>query len=490
MLSYMLPVEGGDKGPASSNRSQEEEGNEEEEGRKAMGGVVVEEEEEDDLDEGEHRRLLDCTSDSRRAMKPPMVPVDIKANSATSTTGTTMVHHSSKTTNEMSILINSPDKGVNSTTEMDSLPTTHGEHKPKPKLILNGTKQPGSLKRVSFGSSKGSMVETLIFESPLQEEPETSPIQEVPPDGGTGSSRAPYFPGSAVPHPHSLAYTHSHHNGGTDHGHHHGHYPGSDHSSSSPHGVGSPSSGAIGKVTSASSSLSSASTATAAEAATSKVRVTFFESEKPHVVVGSPEPLANAFDAATEDLLSLPLDAQGLASGSQQQQQLLLLATSTMTSPSPIAVPPYDRQTSTDSGWDNPFRPDGDLSREADEIVELIKGGKPITPTPGSVAPPLPSVEDSTDGPPSTPPGVHEKATSVPLTNSVKPDGVAKPPSSPKGGGTGANGNAAPATTAVAPSKGPSSVEVQRGHVPPGDQCQVEHVVLKKKPKCKCCVIQ
>lgn len=29
--------------------------------------------------------------------------------------------------------------------------------------------------RVSFGSSKGSMVETLIYESPLQEEPETSP---------------------------------------------------------------------------------------------------------------------------------------------------------------------------------------------------------------------------------------------------------------------------------------------------------------------------
>lgn len=30
--------------------------------------------------------------------------------------------------------------------------------------------------------------------------------------------------------------------------------------------------------------------------------------------------------------------------------------------------------SSTDSGWDNPFRPDGDLSREADEIVNLIKG--------------------------------------------------------------------------------------------------------------------
>lgn len=32
--------------------------------------------------------------------------------------------------------------------------------------------------RVSFGSSKGSMVETLIFESPLQEEPEPSPVPE------------------------------------------------------------------------------------------------------------------------------------------------------------------------------------------------------------------------------------------------------------------------------------------------------------------------
>lgn len=29
---------------------------------------------------------------------------------------------------------------------------------------------------------------------------------------------------------------------------------------------------------------------------------------------------------------------------------------------------------STDSGWDNPFRPGGDLSREADEIVKMISG--------------------------------------------------------------------------------------------------------------------
>ncbi|XP_017472667.1 PREDICTED: uncharacterized protein LOC108363727 isoform X2 [Rhagoletis zephyria] len=44
-------------------------------------------------------------------------------------------------------------------------------------------------------------------------------------------------------------------------------------------------------------------------------------------------------------------------------------------------IPSYNRQQSTDSGWDNPFRPGGDLSREADEIVNMIRGGKPITPT-------------------------------------------------------------------------------------------------------------
>lgn len=34
------------------------------------------------------------------------------------------------------------------------------------------------------------------------------------------------------------------------------------------------------------------------------------------------------------------------------------------------------------------------MSREADEIVELIKGGKPITPTPGQNTPPLPGCDD------------------------------------------------------------------------------------------------
>lgn len=66
---------------------------------------------------------------------------------------------------------------------------------------------------------------------------------------------------------------------------------------------------------------------------------------------------------------------------------------------------------STDSGWDNPFRPDGDLSREADEIVELIKGGKPITPTPGQNAPPLPGCDGRKDE--------HDSSTS-PLLDSTR----------------------------------------------------------------------
>lgn len=36
---------------------------------------------------------------------------------------------------------------------------------------------------------------------------------------------------------------------------------------------------------------------------------------------------------------------------------------------------------STESGWDNPFRPGGDLSREADEIVNMIKGKRAQPPS-------------------------------------------------------------------------------------------------------------
>uniref|UniRef100_A0A1B6CW58 Uncharacterized protein n=1 Tax=Clastoptera arizonana TaxID=38151 RepID=A0A1B6CW58_9HEMI len=247
--------------------------------------------------------------------------------------------------------------------------TTHSSalttERPKAKLMTNGGSKHQSLKRVSFGSSKGSMVETLIFESPLQEEPEGSPTTESPgTDSNTGSDCAK---------------------------------------------------------------------------AASKVKVSFFEQVRP-LVVNSPD--------SGDDL-----DAQFVLS---------------MTSPSPVPdhAPPYNRQTSTDSGWDNPFRPDGDLSREADEIVELIKGGKPITPTPGSVAPKLPSVEDN--------------STVTPQTASPVSQSPVK----------GANGNTVLSNNKSQASP-PGAVELQRATVvPPSDASHVQHVVLKKKPKCKCCVIQ
>ncbi|GLH06425.1 uncharacterized protein GBIM_11943 [Gryllus bimaculatus] len=157
---------------------------------------------------------------------------------------------------------------------------------------------------------------------------------------------------------------------------------------------------------------------------------------------------------------------------------------------------------STDSGWDNPFRPDGNLSKEADEIVELIKGGKPITPTSGAAPAPAADAQPAADGAavvdgaspvsaspqhaaaPGSPTAV---AHTVPQQNNAKVGANGNAATAPGGGGGGggagggvADGQKAPAT--------PGNLEVQRGTVDPSQA--VEHVVLKKKQKCKCCVIQ
>lgn len=140
---------------------------------------------------------------------------------------------------------------------------------------------------------------------------------------------------------------------------------------------------------------------------------------------------------------------------------------------------------SHDSGVDNPFRPDGDLAREADTIVSLIKEGKPITPIKGE--------EPELDGVVSN--GLHHDQTDSLLTGPISPNGkevqevVITPNSTtpvankPK---SGANGST-PKDQKVAP----GVVEVQHSViVPPSDAPAVEQVVIKKKPKCKCCVIQ
>lgn len=160
------------------------------------------------------------------------------------------------------------------------------------------------------------------------------------------------------------------------------------------------------------------------------MRVTFFECERPQTL-SSPEP---------SDITEA-LDAPFVMSQTES--------------------PAYQRQASTDSGWDNPFRPDGDLSREADEIVELIKGGKPITPT-------------------GHPNGEAVKAVENGNLVAEKAESVSKPPP------PAANGK--PATNGA--TEKPAQVELKRETVAPTDASQVEHVNLKKKPKCKCCVIQ
>ncbi|XP_021694030.1 uncharacterized protein LOC5578392 isoform X2 [Aedes aegypti] len=164
------------------------------------------------------------------------------------------------------------------------------------------------------------------------------------------------------------------------------------------------------------------------------------------------------------------------------------------------AVMAYDRQMSTESGWDNPFRPGGDLSREADEIVNLIKGGKPITPTGdqnllnGSA--PKDSSHPAENGGSTVVDGVATKLDAAQLQS--QPNGT----KSPQKGGAGGGGDASPHKNG---STGPAQGTPSQGGAAPqtttttpvsnqviaGPQ-SATHVVIdeKKKKKCACCVIQ
>lgn len=220
----------------------------------------------------------------------------------------------------------------------------------------------------------------------------------------------------------------------------------------------------------------------------SKVRVTFFESERP-LTLPSPE----ASDAEWEDNM--------VESPPPQPVTMHQLPSSS-----------YVRQVSTESGVDNPFRPDGDLSREADELLELLKGsGRPISEVlksresavhlenndavTASVAAithsspehhagsPLLSAEDVADGGPArvnsstcsdSAPDADSCRVATPMATIV-----AEAPTTPS-----------PLTkaTSVAPT---GAVEVEHGVVAPEtSENQVEHVVIKKKSKCQCCVLQ
>uniref|UniRef100_A0A182N0D9 Uncharacterized protein n=1 Tax=Anopheles dirus TaxID=7168 RepID=A0A182N0D9_9DIPT len=163
------------------------------------------------------------------------------------------------------------------------------------------------------------------------------------------------------------------------------------------------------------------------------------------------------------------------------------------------------RLNSTESGWDNPFRPGGDLSREADEIVNLIKGGKPITPTGDQslVNGSTPKDSHAADDPDSTvTDGAVTKLESSQLQAAQQQNGTKSPHKSPGGGGGGGpSGTGSPALAAKNGTKSAadgagstvhnSSTTPISNQVIPGPQ-SASHVVIdeKKKKKCTCCVIQ
>ncbi|XP_022660306.1 uncharacterized protein LOC111262136 isoform X2 [Varroa jacobsoni] len=111
------------------------------------------------------------------------------------------------------------------------------------------------------------------------------------------------------------------------------------------------------------------------ERAPSRVRVHFFESgavKCPSATGGS----SAAMDVSVDGQLF-----NGNASNSYfretQQTQQHVFTTSTPNGTS-VRTVTYTARQSTDSGIDNPFRPEGELSLEADEIVKAIKEGRPI----------------------------------------------------------------------------------------------------------------
>ncbi|XP_076248824.1 uncharacterized protein LOC143188445 isoform X2 [Calliopsis andreniformis] len=274
--------------------------------------------------------------------------------------------------------------------------------------IFNGAKHT-SLKRVSFGSSKGSMVETLVYETPVQEEPEISRFMDH-------NGRLPPLI-TSVPD--------------TDEGR-------------------------------------------------EMVRVSLLGPQPSPTTPGVFQVQPIAISRTTQ-----PIDMDTVSAE--------LLTTHTE-----HTAPAYHTQISTDSGWDNPFRPDGDLSREADEIVELIKGGKPITPTPGQTAPPLPGCDTASNAQTT----VDHDSSSSPLLKSSANSTNRHVNSSPKPGQENGNAHSTPMKSGTGNNQQPvndkvvtasraATVEVARMTAQgPGDASQVEHVTLKKKPKCKCCILQ
>ncbi|CAO1382298.1 unnamed protein product [Diamesa tonsa] len=206
----------------------------------------------------------------------------------------------------------------------------------------------------------------------------------------------------------------------------------------------------------------------------SKVRVSFFQSSKPQAI--SPPFSDNQFYFGDNYYLNNYNNNNSLID-SFLQNTSSISETDNMTAVA--TLPPgsgYDRQISTESGWDNPFRPGGDLSREADEIVNLIKGGKPITPT-GDL--------NLLNGN-----GLHED-----MNGTTVVDGATKQEVSPLL--SQQNGTKTTSPQKGNPLNGDATQTTQQPQTQVANQTiagpqAASHVVIdeKKKKSCKCCVIQ
>ncbi|CAD7078315.1 unnamed protein product [Hermetia illucens] len=315
--------------------------------------------------------------------------------------------------------------------DTDSKSVLSGAKKTGGKLNKTGTKNV-TLKRVSFGSSKGSMVETLVFETP-------TPLPEH-------AEREFGFPAENFS---TISAQQQQYSGGGF--------------------VGGGGGGGYGggiNVVAAERTLER-----------SKVRVTFFQSSKPQQV----SPPESYINYTTDSSLPLLSDSF-IIDTSTLSESNMTAATATQ--------PTYDRQISTESGWDNPFRPGGDLSREADEIVNMIKGGKPITPT-GDASHSIANGNAQKDT------GNHAIENGTAVIDGATKTEVSHVQSTPAQNGTkspqqnsktmSATGNKANGDT-----KTQTAPQTQvSNQVIPGP-ISASHVVIedKKKKKCTCCVIQ
>ncbi|XP_053678281.1 uncharacterized protein LOC128728671 [Anopheles nili] len=398
----------------------------------------------------------------------------------------------------------------------------------KVKLNKLGGNKNVTLKRVSFGSSKGSMVETLVFETPtpLPEHAEREFFQSPAVLAGAGHTTL-YSGGSGLGGGVSGSGTLVHHHypsaalSGPHHLHHHHHHAPPPHQQYHPQY-----SGGYHPLDGGTSGLHDDSgIELQEEVERSKVRVSFFQSSKPQSI--SPPESLHLYGA--QSLIQFggggnggyennnsPLDTYITSAALNQQYDSLSSHQQQHTQFPPdhrdpnmaavyggTNVPPsaFNRQMSTESGWDNPFRPGGDLSREADEIVNLIKGGKPITPTGDQslVNGSTPKDNHSNEDPGATVlDGAVTKHEASQLQASQQ-NGTKSPHKTAPGGtmaGTGSplaakNGTTGGGATDGGVGGNNSSTTPISNQVIPGPQ-SASHVVIdeKKKKKCTCCVIQ